>query len=435
MMSDYKIIHDTVHGSIKFEGVFLDLLNAIELQRLHDIKQLGLANLVFPGANHTRLEHSIGTYHVVNKIANSLKLNDEEKNLVASAGLLHDVGHAPYSHTLEYVLYDKLGIEHTEVTKDIIMGNFDILSPIEKDLFLNKKNIPQILEEHGIRAKEIADLVTKEIKGMATIEQFTAEKRELENKNYLNQLIHGVVDADQMDYLLRDAHYTGVAHGIIDIERLIQTMEIFNGNLVVHKRGVTAIEGLLVARGLMYSSVYFHKTVRIAELMLTKAVEPLNKDDIENVHRMTDSELITKLMQMDGFQREIATMLKYRQLFKNAYSLDVNRMDEEKLKIITELSDYKKRKAKEEEISRKLNIPVEYVIVDVPEKELLLSEPRINKTEVLILDNQRLKPLSKYSPLARALQIRTVHQWGVMVSTIPKYRDKVNRIAEKVLFE
>ncbi len=434
-MSDYKIIHDTVHGSIKFEGVFLDLLNAIELQRLHDIKQLGLANLVFPGANHTRLEHSIGTYHVVNKIANSLKLNDEEKNLVASAGLLHDVGHAPYSHTLEYVLYDKLGIEHTEVTKDIIMGNFDILSPIEKDLFLNKKNIPQILEEHGIRAKEIADLVTKEIKGMATIEQFTAEKRELENKNYLNQLIHGVVDADQMDYLLRDAHYTGVAHGIIDIERLIQTMEIFNGNLVVHKRGVTAIEGLLVARGLMYSSVYFHKTVRIAELMLTKAVEPLNKDDIENVHRMTDSELITKLMQMDGFQREIATMLKYRQLFKNAYSLDVNRMDEEKLKIITELSDYKKRKAKEEEISRKLNIPVEYVIVDVPEKELLLSEPRINKTEVLILDNQRLKPLSKYSPLARALQIRTVHQWGVMVSTTPKYRDKVKKIAKKVLFE
>lgn len=434
-MSDYKIIHDTIHGSIKFEGVFLDLLNAIELQRLHDIKQLGLANLVFPGANHTRLEHSIGTYYVANKIANSLKLNDEERELVATAALLHDVGHAPYSHTLEYVLYDKLGIEHTQITRDVITGNFDISSSIEKELLPYRKNIPQILEEYGIEAKKIADLVTKEIRRIATIEQFTAEKRGPKEKNYLNQLIHGVVDADQMDYLLRDAHYTGVAHGIIDIERLIQTMEIFNGNLVVHKRGVTAIEGLLVARGLMYSSVYFHKTVRIAELMLTKAVERLSENDIENVQRMTDSELMTDLMQKGGFQREIAIMLKYRQLFKNAYSLDMNKLDEEKLKIIAELSDYKKRKEKEEEISMRSNIPVDYIIVDVPEKELLLSEPRINKTEVLILDDNRLKPLSRYSPLARALQIRTVHQWGIMVSTMPRYRNKVKKIAEKVLFE
>ncbi|MEF8835057.1 MAG: HD domain-containing protein, partial [Candidatus Thermoplasmatota archaeon] len=100
----YKTIQDTVHGSVKFSGPFLELIDCPELQRLRGIKQLGLTNLVFPGANHTRLEHSIGAYHVAEKMAQQLQLEEKEKKTVKAAALLHDVGHAPFSHTLEFII-------------------------------------------------------------------------------------------------------------------------------------------------------------------------------------------------------------------------------------------------------------------------------------------------------------------------------------------
>ncbi len=118
----YKTIQDTIHGSVKFNGPFLDLLECPEVQRLNEIKQLGLTKLVFPGANHTRIEHSIGTYHVAERMSESLDLSEDEKNTVMAAAFLHDVGHAPLSHTLEAVIADKTGKDHMDVTQEIIKG-------------------------------------------------------------------------------------------------------------------------------------------------------------------------------------------------------------------------------------------------------------------------------------------------------------------------
>ena len=127
-MSDYKIIHDTIHGSIKLSGLLLELLEAPEVQKLSGIHQLGLAYLVFPGANHTRLEHSLGTSHIAHRIVTELAIPEEEQLLVKCAALLHDVGHGPYSHTLEMMVHHKTGMSHEKLTGELIRGNMDILS-------------------------------------------------------------------------------------------------------------------------------------------------------------------------------------------------------------------------------------------------------------------------------------------------------------------
>lgn len=434
-MPDYKIIHDTVHGSIKLQGLFLDLLETPEIQRLHGIHQLGLAYLVFPGANHTRLEHSIGTCFVAGRLADALGLNEEEKKLVMAAGMLHDIGHSPYSHTLEMAVHGDIQADHMEITKDIILGKRRILS--EEYNAQDRSFIPDILKKHGLEPENVASLISGQVRDESStkIEDYATHKDQIffNEKKYLAHMIHGPIDADQIDYLLRDSHYTGVAHGTIDTDRLIQTVELFNNDLVIHKRGVPAVEGMLVARALMYTSVYFHKTVRIAELMLARAVELLN-EPLGEVHEMIDSELMAKLKEKDGFQREIAFMLKYRRLFKRIFTMFKGKTSEEEMGIVGNLRDPKTRRKAENDICKRAGIPDGFVIVDVPEKELQITEPRIKATNVKILDNNRLSPLSKFSPLARALELREVYDWEMMVSSAPKYSDKVKKVAKKVLF-
>ncbi len=434
-MPDYKIIHDTVHGSIKLQGLFLDLLETPEIQRLHGIHQLGLAYLVFPGANHTRLEHSIGACFVAGRLADALGLNEEEKKLVMAAAMLHDIGHSPYSHTLEMAVHGDMQADHMEITRDIILGERRILSQEYADQ--DRYYIPDLLKKYGLKPKDVASLITGSLaeNDSPRIEDYPSQKNQIffNEKRYLAQMIHGSIDADQIDYLLRDSHYTGVAHGTIDTDRLIQTVEIFNNDLVVHKRGVPAVEGMLVARALMYTSVYFHKTVRIAELMLARAVELLN-EPLGNIHEMIDSELMARMKEKGGIQKDIALMLKYRRLFKRVFTIFKGKASEEEMEVIKNLREPKNRRRAEMDICTRAGIPDGYVIIDVPEKELKITEPRIRATNVKILDNNRLSPLSRFSPLAKALELREVYDWDIMVSAAPQHMGKVEKVAKKVMF-
>jgi HD superfamily phosphohydrolase len=434
-MPDYKIIHDTVHGSIKLDGLFLELLETPQIQRLHGINQLGLANLVFPGANHTRLEHSIGTCHVAKRLADSLKLDPQEKLMVCAASMLHDVGHSPYSHTLEMALHDKFAEDHMDITRDIILGNKSIKMEGGE---VNGPLIPELLQKYALNPDEVASLISgADFDSQSKkIEDFHTHNNQMifNDKMYIPHIIHGSIDADQIDYLLRDSFYTGVAHGTIDIDRLIQTVEIFNNDLVVHKRGIPAVEGMLVARALMYTSVYYHKTVRIAELMLARAVELLD-DPLDNISEMIDSELMAKLKDSGGLQRDVANMLKYRRLFKRAFTLQKGKANAKEIEVIKDLRKPKNRKKAESDICKRAGIPEGYTILDLPERELKITEPRIHATNVKILDDMRLKPLSNFSPLARALEVRDVYDWDLMVSAAPRYLDKVNKVAKKVLFD
>lgn len=423
----YKTIQDTVHGSVKFYGPFLELLETPELQRLHHIKQLGLTKLVFPGANHTRLEHSVGTYRVAERMADSLSLSDEEKKLVMAAGLLHDIGHAPYSHTLEIVLKEVTGKDHMDITKQIITG--DTVLKEERD----EPTIPEILEDHGISPEKVSELIKgrDERKKLTDLNVHEGQKYFGEEK-YLLQVIHGPMDADQLDYLLRDSYYTGAVHGIIDIERLLQTIEIHNGNLVISKGGVSAIEGMLVARGLMYSSVYLHKTARIAELMLAKAVDKLEMP-LDSISLMTDWELFAFLQKEGGFYEEIVNRLKYRKLYKKCFSLSTGEFESAvgiDAQDVVSLDGIRKL---EKEIALDRKIDEDYVLVDVPSKEIKLSEPRLRKTNVKILEDGMLYDLTKFSPLGRALQKRPTQPWALMVSCPEELKGDIARSARKVI--
>ncbi|MBC7080747.1 MAG: HD domain-containing protein [Thermoplasmatales archaeon] len=392
-MENVKFIRDSLYGNIKVSGAILELLETPELQRLHGIKQLGFTYLVYPGANHTRLEHSLGTSFIASKICEALDIKNEG---IVVASLLHDVGHGPFSHTLEAILHERTGKNHVDIGKEIILGKIS-------------NGVAEVLDKHGIDKEEIVKILDGK-------------------KGYHSEIIHGPLDADQIDYLMRDAYYTGVAYGVIDSDRLIQTMKLYDGKIVFEKKGISALESLLVARALMYSSVYLHKTVRIAELMLVKAIK---KASDFNFSLLTDCELIEKLKSEGEFQRDIVNRLKYRKLFKKAFAKSFDEMNEKEKEIIAEIEN---PSYIEEEIARKVGIDDGYVIVDIPGKDILLSEPRIRKVDIKIFEDGKIRNIGEITPIANALQMRGITDWAIMVSCPEEYRSKVEKYSNEIIF-
>ena len=228
-----KIINDPVFGFISIQSdLVFDLLEHPWIQRLRRIKQLGLSYLVYPGANHTRFEHTIGTVHLMHQAIAALRLKghavtDEEAEAATVAILLHDIGHGPFSHVLENTLVE---INHEQLSSLLIAD-------------LNR--------QMGNRL------------GLA-LEIF--ENRY--HKKFLHQLVSGQLDMDRLDYLARDSFFTGVAEGVVGIDRIIKMLEIYDDQLVVEAKGVYSIEKFLIARRLMYWQVYLHKTVLAADSQL-----------------------------------------------------------------------------------------------------------------------------------------------------------------------
>jgi len=416
MTDGRKIIRDSIHGDIKLEGLFLDLLETPEIQRLYNIKQLGLAHLVFPGAHHTRLEHSLGTYYMASKVAELLALEKNESEIITCAALLHDIGHGPFSHTLESILKNALDVDHVDLTEKLILGEYEIFDSDEKK-FVASPDVHEILDKNNVNQKELMAIIRGTIR----------------KKPYLSQLLNSAIDVDQLDYLIRDAYYTGVAYGMIDIERFLQTLVVHDNNLAVKRKGVGVVENILMARALMYSSVYFHKTVRIAELMLSKAIEMLPEAEPFEFFKMTDSELIENLKRMGPFQHEIITCLKYRKLFKQAYAVPSSNLDEHGFETVKRLEDAKLRREKEQELEEALKIPTGHIIIDVPYQELHRAEPRINQTDIIIVEENETKTLDEFTPVAGAIRSRIVPDWAVMIITDEKFRDMVSKKAEKIL--
>ena len=431
-MAEHKIIRDSVHGSIRVDQEFLALAAAPELQRLHSIHQLGLAYLVYPGANHTRFEHSLGTFAVAGRMCDSLGLEAGEASQVRAAALLHDIGHLPYSHTFEMVLHEQFGIDHAEISRRMIRGEDTVLTEDERRVLGKHVSVPEAIERMGLDPREVARLLEgaeAPAKGLDT----HRGQAHFNSRRYLSQIVSGTVDADQLDYLVRDAHYTGVAYGVIDLDRLVETFDLFNGDLVIERGGLSAVEGMLVARSLMFTSVYFHKTVRISELMLAKAVEGFGPEDIYSMHQMTDATLLSRLNSGGGLGREIATLIKYRRLFKKAYALAVTDVAEGQWDVIDRLGDMRRRRSLEEEIATRAGIEPGHVVMDVPSSELPVSEPRMSLMDVRILQQGKIRLLPRLSPIASALQSRRAHDWAVMVACPEKHKAKVAKAAAKVL--
>jgi HD superfamily phosphohydrolase len=415
-VENHKIVRDPICGDIKVTGCLLDLLETPEVQRLHSIKQLGFAHLVFPGAHHTRFEHSLGSCAIASQVADILELSKDEKELIACAALLHDIGHGPFSHTLESILLERYRVDHIDLTEKLILGEVVIFDE-QEHAFIHAPTTHQILKRYGADEKEIVRI----IRGKPS------------KKSYLNQLLNSTIDVDQLDYLMRDAYYTGVSYGLIDVQRLLQTLMIHQGNLTVMRKGVSVVENILMARALMYSSVYFHKTVRIAELMLLKALEEIPAAEPFEFFRMTDAEIMMRLAAMGRFQQEIVTRLKYRDLFKQAVTVPWQDLGQDR-RMLLKLEPAAKRREKEKEIESELGIPTGHVILDIPQPELLRAEPRINRTDICIMDGSKTKTLDDFTPIAKAIRLRIAPDWAVMIITDEQYRKIVEKKGRDLLF-
>jgi HD superfamily phosphohydrolase len=417
MVETLKIVRDPIHGDIKITGCLMDLLETPEVQRLHNIKQLGFAHLVFPGAHHTRFEHSLGSSMIASQIAEILALNESEKTLLTCAAQLHDIGHGPFSHTLESILLQRFGVDHVDLTEKLILGTYDVFEGNERT-FITAPSVHEILEKHQVNKKEIVAI----IRGKPS------------KKPFLGQLLNSTIDVDQLDYLMRDAYYTGVAYGLIDLQRLLRTMIIYKKTLAMMRKGVSVVENILMARALMYSSVYFHKTVRIPELMLSRALEEIPDAEPFEFFRMTDAEIMVSLKNMGRYQQEIITRLKYRDLFKQAYSVSLFDLDKEERMVVSRLEQGASRRQKERDLEDAFHIPKGHVIIDIPRPELLRAEPRIHNTDIQVIDRDTVKSLDDFTPIASAIRSRIAPDWALMIICDEKYRKRIASKVPQILF-
>jgi len=428
-----KVVHDPIHGSIPIGGVFQDVADRHEMQRLRYVRQLGMGFLVFPGANHTRFEHSLGVYHLAGRMADAIDLSREDSDLVRMAGLLHDMCHSPFSHTLEKTTEKATGMDHMELARAIVTGKARNHLPSYDDLFDGVGTIGEMVSAEGIDPEEVCDLIAFHESRTENLDGFTGGQTWFRSRDYAHQIIHGPVDADQMDYLMRDAHYTGMTHGDIDCERLINTMAVHNDRIVINRGGITAAEGLMVSRSLMYTSVYFHETVKIAERMLVKAVED-SGIDLSSLYLWNDSDLMQALLSAEGRAAGTARRLLSRNLYKKAAIVYAEETTEDIASVLVQYSGSAGRAKLEQEVADAAGVDVYDVAAEVTPKSNLQSLAKVGKTDVAILDSEgKVKPLTRISPIAKSLQSRDTYGWSVMVASPKDRREAVSKAARKVL--
>ena len=437
-----KVINDAIHGQFKLEGVAQDLLSTPEMNKLSHIKQLGLAHLVFPGAHHTRFEHSLGASHIAGRMADSLSLDEIEADTLRVAAMLHDVGHGPYSHTLEHILAERGGMDHMEVTKGIILGEYDVIVDGEGESIDERRAIPDILEDNGLDPKLVSSLITgPDAAGTErSLLSWTEGREDFSGEDKtLAQLVHGPVDCDQLDYLLRDSHFTGVRHGVVDHNRLIECLRSQGGDIVVEQGGLSALEGMLVARGLMYSAVYFHRVTRVTEVMLSRAVERAGDALPESIdlQRRVDAEIWGALDKAGDFSRDMITRLKYRNLLKVCLSRRKDDLSPEQIeKLASIANNLGARREIEDDIAFRSGLDPGYVAIDVPSVKLLLSEPRMAQVDVKVVgDDGKTRWLKEVTPMAEALRKRQVSQEAIYVMTLSGSEKRVAEVANQILFE
>ena len=275
-MTEEKIINDSIFGSVRLSKLASSIIETREFQRLNGIKQLGLTYLVFPGANHTRFEHSIGTYYLSQQLGRKIGLSEEEIEQVSIAGLLHDVGHPPYSHSGEETMQNKYGVDHLGVTLKIITGELG-------------HEISDSMDDN------FREEVIKILQGKAGV---------------LSRIVSGHGDMDQLDYLSRDSKYTGVALGVVDITRILNTMEVEDNQLCIDEKGLPAIEGLMIARMLMYRSVYRHRIALIGSALINEALKIMDMK-LQELMEMNDCDFLSR---MKIETPEIYESVKYRKI-------------------------------------------------------------------------------------------------------------------------
>jgi len=408
MKKTHLDIIDPIHDFVRVNSNELKIIDTSIFQRLRRIRQLSGAHLIYPGAQHTRFEHSLGVMHIASMAGHALN----EKGIVSSdniqdlrfAGLLHDIGHGPFSHIFEELL-QKRKMSHEDMGRDIIL----------------KTQIGDLISANGFNKKFITELAFGDSKFQ-----------------FMNEIISGALSADIMDYLLRDGYFTGAEHAKIDHNRLTYSLDVYKNKLALEKSALVNFETMMISRYQMFKAVYFHKTVRAGEVMLLEAIDlaegelGLSSMNLDEYLQLSDDVILAKLLNLPEHNsklkasKKIATDYLNRNLFKSVFESTLTG------KAITK----KRMQELRGEISKKSKIDINEIFVDSSNTPSIpLSPSKKESKSIILLENNGNKTTAK-EMLISQIQLVSVMS-GFMkilrVYTPAKNRKKVEMAAKSIL--
>ena len=402
-------IIDPIHDFVRVYDNELKIIDTPIFQRLRRIRQLSGAHLIYPGAQHTRFEHSLGVMHIASMAGQALA----EKGVVSSddiqnlrlASLLHDIGHGPFSHLFEEIFEEKRKISHEDLGRDIIL----------------KTEIGDIISKNGFDKK----LITKLAFGDSKFQ-------------FMNEIISGVLSADIMDYLLRDGYFTGAEHAKIDHHRLTYSLDVYKNKLALDKSSLVNFETMMISRFQMFKAVYFHKTVRAGEVMLLEAMDlaedelGLSSMNLDEYLKLSDDVILAKLLNLPEHNsklkasKKIATNYLNRNLFKSVFESTLTG------KAITKKRMHELR----EEISKKSKIDINEIFVDSSNTPSIpLSPSKKESKSIILLENDGNKTTAKEILISQIKLVSAMSGFMkiLRVYTPAKNRKKVEMAAKSIL--
>lgn len=371
-------IRDPLFGDIHITDVAQRLIDNEWMQRLRYIKQLGFDYLVYPAANHSRFEHSLGTMKVTSDITSKIFIKDDPE--LAIAGLMHDIGHTPFSHQSEEIATKYLRKTHEEIGASII----------------SESSIHDVISESTLSLKKV-------------LSYFKGKSR--------GKLITGPLGSDRIDYLMRDAYHTGVAYGVIDYIRLMNKLAFSkDGNVAIYENGIGGAESMLIARYYMFSSVYLHHTAVISEAMYNLALEnAIEEGSIvpKEFISFTDDKTIAELLKSNA-SKHIIEMILSRNLFKRAYYGEIGK----KQINVQEVRD-----------------AIERAGVEYNDYIIRVINFKGGNDDAQLIDNagKHICMLSGKSELFDTLGKILTNRRILIVACVPKFKDKINTAIKKVL--
>ena len=407
MKKNYSDIIDPIHDFIRVYDHELSIIDNPIFQRLRRIRQLSGAHLTYPAAQHTRFEHSLGVMHIASQAGNALNekeiLKSDDIEILRLSGLLHDIGHGPFSHLFEEIIQERK-ISHEDFGKEIIL----------------KSEIGDILSKNGYDKK----LVTKIAFGDSKFQ-------------YLNEIVSGALSADMMDYLLRDGYFTGAEHAKIDHKRITQSLDVHKKKLALERSALYSFESMMHSRYQMFKAVYFHKTVRAAEVMLLEALR-LSDDEfgfttfnLDEFVNLTDEYVLSTLISSKSTKlrraRQFAQDYQDRKLLKCVFE-----------RILTSQSNLKKTRTDElrTEISKKSKVQENEIFVDSSVTPSIPLAPSKNESKsIILISNENGKSSANEMPISKIPVVSAISGFMniLRIYTHDKNRKKVEIAAKSIL--
>jgi len=407
MKKNYLDIIDPIHDFIRVYDHELIIIDDPIFQRLRRIRQLSGAHLTYPSAQHTRFEHSLGVMHIASQAGQALQekgiLKSEDIEILRLAGLLHDIGHGPFSHLFEEILGQKK-FSHEDFGKEIIL----------------KSEIGDNLSKNGYDKK----FVTKIAFGDSKLQ-------------FLNEIVSGALSADMMDYLLRDGYFTGAEHAKIDHKRITQSLDVHKKKLALERSALYSFESMMHSRYQMFKAVYFHKTVRAAEVMLLEALRLSDEEfgftsfNINEYVKLTDEYVLSTLVSSKSSKlkraKQFAEDYQNRRLLKCVFE-----------RILTSRNILGKAKTNELKTSLSLQSKVneEEIFVDSSVTPSIPLAPSKNESKYIILiTNENGKSSAQEMPISQIPVVSAISGFMniLRIYTHQKNRKKVEIAAKSIL--